>query len=315
MPRKIIIDTDPGISDAVALTMALFDPRLEVVAITAAAGYVPPLQATRNAQAVVDQLDPPRLPRVGAANEAETGLVIEPSSFCGEDGLGGANFVVAELHNVHTSDKLIFDTVRSAPGEIALLCLAPMTNLALALDRDPDWAGLVDQLIILGGAVTHPGNATSVAEFNVYADPPAARRALTSRTTKTLVPLDVSERLVFDYDLLDLLPSESTRAGRLLRKILPYSYRAHRQHLGVEGIYLHEAIGLIALLEPELFTWADLSCDVEIAGELTVGMTVFDRRARTRARDNMTVAVDCDEPAVRARILDLLQAAGRASAD
>jgi purine nucleosidase len=314
MPRKIIIDTDPGIDDAVALTMALFDPRIEVVAITAAAGNVDHEQATRNAQSVIDQLDPPRLPRLGAANEAETGMPIDSLHLFGSDGLGEANFPVAELHNKSTSDKVLQDTVKASPEEISVLCLAPLTNVALAMGRDPDWASLIDQLVILGGSITAPGNVTSVAEFNIYCDPPAARRVLTSRTTKTLIPLDVTQRLIFSYDLLNQLPSESTRAGRFLRKILPYTFRAHRQILGVEGVFLHEAIALVAMLEPELFTWEDMSCDVEITGELTLGMTVFDRRSRTSAQDNMTVAVDY-KPEVSRRVVDLIQAAGRATAD
>lgn len=314
MPRKIIIDTDPGIDDAVALTMALFDPRIEVVAITAAAGNVDHEQATRNAQSVIDQLDPPRLPRLGAANEAETGMPIDSLHLFGSDGLGEANFPVAELHNKSTSDKVLQDTVKASPEEISVLCLAPLTNVALAMSRDPDWVSLIDQLVILGGSITAPGNVTSVAEFNIYCDPPAARRVLTSRTTKTLIPLDVTQKLIFSYDLLNQLPSESTRAGRFLRKILPYTYRAHRQILGVEGVFLHEAIALVAMLEPELFTWEDMSCDVEIAGELTLGMTVFDRRSRTSAQDNMTVAVDY-KPEVSRRVVDLIHAAGKATAD
>ncbi len=313
MARKVIIDTDPGIDDAVALAMAMFDPRLEVVAVTAAAGNVSAEQATRNVQAVIDQLDPPRLPRIGAATEPEDGQRADAYDIFGPDGLGGANFPVAELHNLHSSDKVMYDAVRAAPGEVTILCLAPLTNLALALQRDPAWGSMIGELVIMGGAVTHPGNISPVSEFNIYCDPPSARRVFASRTTKTLIPLDVTEQLLFSYDLLNRLPAETTRVGKLLRKILPHTYRTHRQLLGTEGIWLHDPMALVAVLHPELFTCQDMAGDVEIRGELTSGMTVFDRRRRKKPADNMAVAVDVDVAAVEDEIFQMLLAAGRAS--
>lgn len=310
MARKVIIDTDPGIDDAVALTMALFDPRLDVLAVTAVAGNVGAEQATRNVLAVIDQLDPPRLPRCGAATEPEHGLPTDCKSIHGADGLGDAGFQVAELHQRHGSEKLMYDEVRAAPDEVTIVALGPLTNVAVALSRD---ATQVGEVVIMGGAVRSPGNVTATAEFNIYCDPGAARTVFRSATTKRLVPLDVTDQVVMTLDQFDQLPNESSRAGKLLRTILPYAFRSHRQQLGLEGILVHDAVAMVAVLHPELFTWELMSGDVEVSGELTTGATVFDRRARPETRANMEVAVDIDAAGVMDAILRSLNEAARQS--
>lgn len=313
MPRKVIIDTDPGIDDAVALTMALFDPRLEVVALTAAAGNVPAEQATRNVQAIVEQLDPPRWPRIGKANSPEHGLPQTAQHVFGTDGLGNQEFPVAELHSLHTADKILIEEVRAAPGEVTVICLGPLTNLSLALQRDPTWCDQVREIVIMGGAVAHPGNVTPVAEFNIHCDPEAAHRVFSSTLTKTLVPLDVTEPILFDFGFLNDLPPERTRAGSFLRRILPFLYRTHRQLFGLEGVHLHDAIALAAVLHPELFRIEEYGGEVEVSGRLTVGQTVFDRRRRPEWRQKIAVALECDAPAVIDVILRALAHAGRIS--
>lgn len=312
MVRKVLLDSDPGIDDAVALAMALFDPRLEVQAVTAVAGNVNAEQASRNVQAVVDQLDPPRLPRVGAASPAERELASSIDLY-GADGLGNANFPVAELHQRHASEKVMFDEIRLSPGSVTVLALGPLTNVAAALRRDPNWATQVGHIIFVGGTVTSPGNVTAAAEFNAYCDPAAAREVFQSPTTKTMIPLDVTEQIVLTYDLFDQLPDELSRVGRFLRKILPYAFRSYRQYLGMEGIPLHDAVGVVAALHPELFTFQEMSGDVETAGILTLGQTVFDRRRRPDWRPNMAVAVDVDAAGVIDAILRSLHAAADAS--
>jgi purine nucleosidase len=311
MPRKIILDVDPGIDDAVALTMALFDPRLEVVAVTAVAGNVPAEQATRNVQAIIEQLDPPRWPRIGAATEPERAPAIDSRHLFGNDGLGNANFQVAELHHQHPSEKVITDEVRAAPDMITIVALGPLTNIAQALRRDPTLAGQIGQLVMMGGAIKAPGNATPAAEFNVFCDPAAARAVFRSRTTKTLVPLDVTNQVVMSFSHLEQLPDEQTTAGRFLRKILPYAFRTHRQLLGIEGIHLHDAVALVAATDPELFSMQPMAGDVETTGDLTTGATIFDRRHAPQWRHNMDVAGELDAPAVTEAIMRGLRSAGR----
>lgn len=311
MPRKVIIDCDPGIDDAVALCMALFDPRLEVVAVTAVAGNVSADRATANVQAIVERLDPSRYPRLGAASAADTAPVVDARHLHGDDGLANLGLQVSKLARQHPSEKLICDEVRAAPGEVSILCLGPLTNVARALQRDPSLAGLVDRLIIVGGSVKAIGNITPCAEFNIHADPLSAQAVFRSQTAKTIIPLDCTENISFTLDFLEQLPPEHSRAGQLLRKILPYAFRSYRRELGLESIYLHDAIAVVAAVHPELFTTSDLAGDVETTGELTAGMTVFDRRNTFRGRGDMEVAMDVDFSGATDCIVRSLAEAGR----
>lgn len=298
MARKVILDVDPGIDDAVALCMALFDPRLEVVAVTAACGNVGGKQATRNVQAILEHLDPPRLPRIGCAATDRDGPAVDTRHIFGKDGLGNSNLQVSELHHRHSSEKVICDAVHAAPGEVTILAMGPLTNIARAMQRDPDLSSTLGELIIMGGAVSGPGNVTPAAEFNIYCDPSAARTVFRSPTTKTLIPLDITSQLMITYDFLDELPDDSSKAGGLLRTMLPFMFRSHHQHFGQEGIYLHDAVALVSLTDPELFERTQMAGDVETSGELTLGATIFDRRPRGDWRPNMDVATSIDTAAV-----------------
>lgn len=313
MSRKVIIDCDPGIDDAVALTMALFDPRLEVLAVTAVAGNVTADLATRNVQALIEQLDPPKYPRIGAASPAETGAGTDARHIHGEDGLGNAGFACSTLIRQHPSEKIIADEIRAAPNQVTVLCLGPFTNLARAFQRDPALLEMVDQVVMMGGAVNCIGNVTPTAEFNIYADPESARAVFRAPITKTLVPLDVTSRIACDFGFINQLPPETTRAGQVLHKTVPFLSRVYRQQLGMEIFHLHDIVALVALTNPELFETVEMSGDVEISGELTIGTTVFDRRATFRGPRNMDVAKECDVAAVTDCILRGLADAGRAS--
>ena len=291
MARKVILDCDPGIDDAMALCLALFDPSLEVLAVTATGGNVAPQQATRNVQAIVEQLDPPRWPRVGAASAPDTGLPVDGRNLYGADGLGGADFEVAEFHHLHPSEKVICDQVRSLPpGSVSIIALGPLTNIARAFQRDPELPSLLGEITIAGGTNSGPGNITPAAEFNIYCDPVSARAVFRAPTTKTIIPLDVTNRIVLTFDLLNKLPDQSTKVGNILHRILPPAFRGYRQQYGLEGIHVHDTVTLMAALHPELFTIEEMAGDVEITGELTAGMTVFDRRRVPVWRRNMGVA-------------------------
>jgi purine nucleosidase len=311
MTRKVIIDCDPGIDDAVALCLALFEPRLEVVGVTAVQGSVPAEQASRNVQAIIEQLDAPRFPRVGTASPLDEAPAIAGERLHGFDGLGNAGFRVSQLHHQRPSDKIIVDEVRAAPDRVTIVCLGPLTNLALAMKREPGFVNQVDRIIITGGSVMAGGNITAAAELNMHCDPNAARTVFRSPTTKTLIPLDVTQQVAFSLDLLDLLPGETTRAGRFLRRILPFSFHAHHQELGRESIYLHGTVAVLALVHSGLFTTTEMAGDVETRGDLTTGATIFDRRAKPLWLTNMEVATKIDGAAATDAIVQGLADAGR----
>jgi purine nucleosidase len=308
MTRKIILDVDPGVDDAVALCMALGDPSFDVVAVTATGGTVSPEQSTANVQAIVEQLDPHRWPRLGTASTDQI-LRADGRHLFGANGLCGAHFAAATRHHTHSSVKVICDEVRASPGDVTIVATGPLTNIAAALQQQPDLAMMINHLIMIGGTIGGPGNVTAAAEFNVYCDAEAARKVFQSPVTKTLIPIDLTSRVLLSFDLLEKLPNGDSRGGELLRRILPGAFRAYRQQLGIEGIHLHDAVAIIAAMEPDLFTTERMYGDVEIEGTLTYGATVFDRRRHPESRPNMDVAVDMDTSAVTERIVSRLTCA------
>ncbi len=307
--RKVLLDIDPGIADTLALCLALNDPRLEVVAVTATGGNVAPEQATRNVQAIIEQIDPPRWPRIGVADPLQP-LRTDGRELYGTGGLCGADFRVAELHHRHPSVKIIAEEIRAAPGELTIIAGGPLSNLATVLQRDPDLATQVGHLIIVGGTLNGPGNVTAAAEFNIYCDAEAARHVFRSPVTKTLLPLDVSSRAELDIGFLEQLPDASTGVGQVLKATLPGAFRAFRQRLGMEGIFAPEAVAVVAALHPELLTTERLFCDVETEGTLTHGATVLDRRQVASGQPNMDVVTDFDADAAMDCLLRTLRMSG-----
>lgn len=302
MAQKLIIDADPGIGDAVAIGLALLDRELDVLALTAVPGAVSGANATRNLQAIVEMLDPPKWPRIGASEASLGESVIEFGSSAvttaalnGPTGLGDCDFHVAEMHHLRESAKVIIEVIRDQPDEVTLLTLGPLTNVELAAELEPEFFSLLGGLVCLAGSVECGGDVSAAAEFNVYADPEAARYVLRSPATKTLVPLDIAGKVVLTFDQYDRLPGRpNTPIGRFLEEILPFAFRAHHEHLGQEGIRLNELVALCAVAEPRLFEGQQMAVDVETSGELTRGMTVFDRRGIHRWQTNIEVLTEVD---------------------
>ncbi len=310
MPRKIIIDCDLGTDDAVALCMMLFDTRLEILAITAVEGCVTAEQANNNLQAIISELDPAKYPRLGMALPTEDAPAVDTRYLYGEDGLGNSGFESSQLQHALPSDKLIVDCIRANPEQVTILCLGPLTNIARAFQREPMLPGMVDQIIMTGGSTDGSGNISPCAEFNFFFDPQAARSVLKSRTTKTLVPLNLTRQVTFGLGMMDELPSIDTRVGYFLRQALPFTFRAYRQQLGMESIVLNDAIGALALLEPQLFESEPMAGDVEVEGELTRGVFVVDRRPQPEWRPNVTVATSIRLESARQFVIDQLMVAG-----
>ena len=214
MVRKVILDVDPGVDDAVALCFALLHPGLDVVAATAVGGNCSPANATRNLQAIVEAIDPPRSPRLGAASEpeADIGLPAEGRGLYGPDGLGGADLPVAERQHLLPADKVICNQVRAAPDAITIVALGPLTNIARAFQRDPELPSLVGASSLPAApwpcrAITRPRQSSTCIAIR----PPAA--VFRSASTKTLVPLDVTNRITLSYDLFNQLPDEMLRVA------------------------------------------------------------------------------------------------------
>jgi len=297
MAHKLAIVCDPGIDGAISLALALHDPNLEVLGLAATAGNVNAEQATRNVHIVVEQLDPVRWPRLGAAPQVE--YEVDGTRLHGPTGLGVTAFPCARLHSPVASDKLLVELVRQYPDEVTVLCLGPLTVVAGALERDPEFRKLVNRLVCVGGAISEPGNAGPVSEFHFFCDPLSARIVLNAAMPTTLIPLDVTRRLLFAPTDLQQLPPEATNVGRFLRKIIPYAISATSNIYGIEGLHLKDVVGLVEIAVPGAIKTQEMAVDVEVRGELTRGMTVADRRSWQARRPNVEVATEIDQRAVR----------------
>ena len=309
MPKKVLLDVDPGVVDALALCTALFDPTVEIVALTSTGGNVPAAQTARNLQAIVEFLDPPRLPRLGMGTDPDRSLPFDARHVHGIDGLGGTPLPVAELRSPHPAEKVICDTVRSDPENVMVICMGPLTNIARAFKRDPELPHFIRHLYITGGSTTARGNVTASAEFNFFADPESAKIVLQSPCTKTLVPLEVTNPVMFTFSHLNQLPGEEHRLGTLYRSMILPAFRAYRQCYGLEGIHIHDLITYIIATRPEWAETQEMICNVECSGQLTRGMTVFDQRSNPDGRKNVDAVTKIDEYAVLNEVITGLNAA------
>ena len=307
MAKPIIIIADPGIDGAFAIALALIDPALEVRGLAASPGNVPADQATDNVHTIIEQTDPPRWPRLGVAPAVE--YEIDGANLHGQGGLGGVSFKVARRHHALPGEKMIGELLRAAPKEITLVVLGPLTVVARALDREPDLPALVDRIICLGGSWHEPGNASAVAEFHFYCDPLAARQVLRSGAPITLIPLDVSRKLLFSPTDLLTLPAAESRTCQFLRQIVPYGIRATSNLYGIEGFHLKDVLGIAAVAIPGALTTRAVHADVETQGHLTRGMSVIDTRPQSTVEPNVDLVTGVDVTAVRDYIKRTLELA------
>ena len=297
MPQKVVLIGDPGIDGAFAMSVALFDSTLEVVGMLATAGNVSADQATKNIRIVLDQLDPPRLPRLGAAPDVDYGM--DGTRLHGPLGLGNTDFPCASLHHLPSSEKVLAELVRQYPDELTVICMGPLTVLARAFDMHPDLSAQLKRIVVVGGSLQEPGNAGPVSEFHFFCDPKAAQRVLQCKAPITLVPLDMMRKVL--YSPTDLLGEETalSPAYHFLRQIVPFGIAATSNLYGIEGFHLKDVLGVVAVALPEVTHTKHMRVDVETQGELTRGMSVFDRRSWEHVTPNVNVLMEVDYKAVR----------------
>jgi inosine-uridine nucleoside N-ribohydrolase len=313
VPVKLIIDADPGIGDAVAVALAVLDPEIELLALTATAGRVSGDQATRNLHGVLSVLDPPRWPRIGCGEgpaafwPPEPGSV-EPVLLHGAQGVGELDVPTTGLHQKHESFKLLCELVKAHPQEVTILTLGPLTNLERAAEHWPEFWESIHDVVCFGGALMGPGDVTAAAEFNMFADPEAAHAFLRSAVTKTLVPLEVARHLQLSFEQYTRLNTNKySRVGQLLERTLPFALRSHRQHLGKEVLWMPEIAALASISQSRQFERDTIAVDVELQGQLTRGMTVADRRPTSQWRRNTDAVTKFDERGVLDWMTRLLQ--------
>ena len=295
MTRKIIIDTDPGQDDAVAILLALASPELEVLGITTVAGNVPLALTTRNAQLIVG-LSGQTVPIVAGRDRPLNRQLVTAEYVHGQTGLDGID--LGEPHVPVTPGDgvdFIIDTLRrEAPGTVTLVPIGPLTNIAAAFERAPDIIPRVQQVVLMGGAYFEVGNVTPTAEFNIYVDPEAAAQVLNSGVDVVMMPLDVTHKALTSADWLAGLRALGTRAGEAVASWTDFFERYDREKYGAEGAPLHDPCTIAYLIRPELFSGRRINVEIETEGRYTTGMTVADWWGVTGREPNALFIRDID---------------------
>ena len=297
MKKKVIIDCDPGIDDAVALLLALKSPELEIAAITAAGGNVAPEVGFENICRILAHLRHKAWPPLGQGSPGAA-QIPGAQEIHGTDGLGNSHLPLTKAPAPHSAVELIIETIAQDPGQISIIATAPLTNIAQALTLKASLADEIQTLVIMGGAIEVPGNVSPSAEFNIFMNPEAARDVFRSGAHIILLPLDVTQKVIFTPEHLERIRQTESPTATLLSRIIPHAFKTHRKFEGIRGCYLHDALAVAAAVQPSLFKTSRLFVDVEIQGELTRGMTVADLRHRSRTRPNMDVVREVNAEAL-----------------
>jgi purine nucleosidase/pyrimidine-specific ribonucleoside hydrolase len=317
MTRHLLIDSDPGIDDALAILLALRSRDASVEAVTTVAGNVPLDRATINARRILAVAAADPMPRLaaGAATPLKRELVTA-GHVHGQDGLGNLERFVepdgrprypepAHDLEMRSGPEVILDTVDRWGPDLTIVALGPLTNVALALQQDPRRLGRVGRIVVMGGALTVPGNITPAAEFNIYVDPEAAALVLDAGLDVELIPLDVTRRVVLaQAALTERLRRCSDRVARFILDFTLHGFAFGADREG-GGIVLHDPLAMAVALDPSLVTFEPLHVEVECEGKLTRGLTLADRREiRSHRKRTPTCRVAMDVDA--ARVLEML---------
>ena len=276
--RSIIIDSDPGQDDAVALFMALASPELDLLGVTAVAGNVPLSYTSRNARVIVELAGRPDVPVFSGAIRPMVRPLVTAEHVHGKTGLDGPSLPdpTIALQDEDAVDFII-RTLRERPaGSVTLCPLGPLTNIALALIRAPDIAPRIAEIVLMGGAYFEGGNITPSAEFNIYVDPHAAEVVFKSGAPIVMMPLDVTHQVLSTKARIAAVERLGNRAGQVVAQMLSFSERFDLQKYGSDGAPLHDPCVIAYLLRPELFEGRHINVEIETRSELTMGATVAD---------------------------------------
>ena len=278
-PRKIIIDTDPGQDDAVAILLALASPEeIEVLGITAVAGNVPLALTSRNARIICELASRPEMLVFAGCDTPLKRKLVTAEHVHGKTGLDGPQMddPTMPLQPQHAVDFIIETLRRESPGTVTLCPLGPLTNIATAFEKAPDIVGRVQEIVLMGGAYFEVGNITPAAEFNIYVDPDAAKIVFTSGVKLTVMPLDVTHKALTTKDRVDAFRAMGTKVGDMVAAWTDFFERFDMEKYGSEGAPLHDPCVIAYLIRPELFTGRMINVEIETQSDLTLGMTVAD---------------------------------------
>ncbi len=291
-PKRILIDTDPGIDDAAAILLALASPEVHLEGLSTVHGNCSVEQATINALSVLELA---RASHIPVARGCSLPLV-QPSLLApethGNSGLGYAHLPPPASRPIHQhSVDFLIEKILSAPGEITLVAIGPLTNIALAIRKEPAVVNAVREVIIMGGAIRLEGNTTPLAEFNTYVDPHAAHMVYHSGMPITLVPLDVTYQCILRPDDVQRLQKINSPIPAFLAEATRFYMEFHNEYQNIDGCIINDPLALALTFAPELCTYEELYVDVDISGGVSMGKTFADFYRMTQKPANMKVAL------------------------
>jgi inosine-uridine nucleoside N-ribohydrolase len=286
-PRQVIIDTDPGTDDAIAITLALNSPEVAVRALTVVAGNVPAPQGLDNALRLVSLARRCDLPVAIGAQRPLAGILTTAELYHGKNGLGDVQVPPATcVADKRWAPDLIVDLVHAAPHGITLVTLGPLTNIALALSKDPSIVALVKEVIMMGGAISG-GNASPAAEFNVYVDPEAAKLVFEAGWPLTMVGLDVGDKAILTRSHLAVLAHEHSPMAQLVSDIGAFLLQ-RAERAGRPGASMYDPLAIGVAIDRTLVEVVPMRVDVETTGRVTRGETVTNRSGKVSRHDLRT---------------------------
>lgn len=299
--RKILIDTDPGHDDALAIMLIEKSGLFDVQAITTNAGNSTIQNTTNNARYVLDLIGSTTPLYSGAATPLKRALI--QAEVHGESGLAGAVITKQEPLTETAVDQII-DMVKRNPGQLSILTLGPLTNIAEALIKDSSLASEIQEIVMMGGAIAVPGNKNRVAEFNIFVDPDAADIVFRAPVKKVLVPLDVCNEvslLLADFDQLKDSPLYTP-----IRSMMAHYIDGINTFEKTVGAIMYDPLAAYFLINPAAYSMEMMDVQVEVQSELTRGMTVADRRIWGDKYPNVLVAQSVDRDAFVRDFLEIL---------
>ena len=308
-PRKIIIDTDPGQDDAVAILLALASPdEIDVLGVTAVAGNVPLPLTQKNARIVCELAGKPDTLVFAGCDAPLVRKLVTAEHVHGKTGLDGPQMsdLTMPLQDQHAVEYII-ETLRAHDaGTITLCPLGPLTNIATAFKNAPDIIEKVQEIVLMGGAYFQVGNITPAAEFNIYVDPEAAKIVFDSGVPIVVIPLDVTHKALTTRARVEAFRALGTKVGDMVAAWTDFFERFDKEKYGSEGAPLHDPCVIAYLIQPDLFTGRHVNVEIETVSELTLGMTVADWWRVTDRAPNAMFMGDLDSDGFFALLADRL---------
>jgi len=292
MTRRILIDTDPGIDDSLAILLALASPELSLEGLSVVHGNCSLGQAVRNSLSILELANATHIPlAVGCELPIVQPSLLAPETH-GNTGLGYAKLPEPQSRPTvqHGSDFLI-EKITSNPGEFTLVAIGPLTNVALAIRKEPGVAMALKELVIMGGAIRHEGNTTALAEFNIFVDPHAAHIVFHAGIPITLVPLDVTYQCVLMASDVERLLKTESPIPKFIKAATDFYMEYHDSYQGIQGCVINDPLALALTFAPELCDYQELPVDVDISGGVSMGKTFADFYNYNKKPANMRVAL------------------------